>query len=201
MSKFLIIFIVICAQIIYCVNLFAQEENVIIKNYNLELAKESPPHKMLSKLEGKWDLNYKLWINPNADPEEGSGTADAEVILGGRFLQVNMVYSIYEKEFTSEHIFGYDTEVNKFSLFSIDEFSTNAIFEYGDFDIETESIVFTGTDSTSSNPSTDEKSYKYRIELYIPTEEDVNEFGFSTYFLNQEGKWVPLMETSFIKAD
>jgi hypothetical protein len=156
---------------------------------------------LLSKLECKWDLNYKLWINPNADPEEGSGTADAEVILGGRFLQVNMVYLIYEKEFTSEHIFGYDTEVNRFSLFSIDEFSTNAIFEYGDFDIETESIVFTGTDSTSSNPSTDEKSYKYRIELYIPTEEDVNEFGFSTYFLNQEGNWVPLMETSFIKSD
>jgi hypothetical protein len=199
--KFLTIFIVICSQFICCVNLFAQEENVIIKNYNLELAKESPPHKMLSKLEGKWDLNYKLWINPNADPEEGSGTADAEVILGGRFLQINMIYSIYEKEFTSEHIFGYDTDVNRFSLFSIDEFGTDAIFEYGDFNVDEESIIFTGIDSISVNPSTLEKNYQYKIELYIPTEEDVNEFGFSTYFLNSEGKWTPLMETRFIKAE
>ena len=42
-------------------SLLAQEENVIIENYNLDLAKVSPPHRMLSKLAGKWNLNYKLW--------------------------------------------------------------------------------------------------------------------------------------------
>jgi hypothetical protein len=200
-SKYLAVIIVFGLQFLCYVNVLAQEENVIIKNYNLELARKSPPHKMLSKLEGKWDLNYKLWINPNADPEEGSGTADAEVILGGRFLQINMVYSIYEKEFTSEHIFGYDTDVNRFSLYSIDEFGTDAIFEYGDFNVEEESIIFIGKDTVSTNPSTLERNYQYKIELYIPTEEEVNEFGFSTYFLNSEGNWVPLMETSFMKSE
>lgn len=200
-SKYLAVIIVFGLQFLCYVNVLAQEENVIIKNYNLELARKSPPHKMLSKLEGKWDLDYKLWINPNADPEEGSGTADAEVILGGRFLQINMVYSIYEKEFTSEHIFGYDTDVNRFSLYSIDEFGTDAIFEYGDFNVEEESIIFIGKDTVSTNPSTLERNYQYKIELYIPTEEEVNEFGFSTYFLNSEGNWVPLMETSFIKSE
>jgi len=199
--KFLTVIILIGFQFVCSLNLFAQEENVIIKNYNLELTKVSPPHKMLSKLEGKWDLNYKLWINPNSDPEEGSGTADAEVILGGRFLQVNMTYSIYEKEFTSEHIFGYDTNVKRFILFSIDEFGTDAIFEYGDFDVDVESIVFTGRDSISVNPSTLEKNYQYKIELNIPTEKEVSEFGFNTYFLDSEGKWKPLMETSFTKAE
>lgn len=200
-SKYLAVIIVFGLQFLCYVNVLAQEENVIIKNYNLELARKSPPHKMLSKLEGKWDLNYKLWINPNADPEEGSGTADAEVILVGRFLQINMVYSIYEKEFTSEHIFGYDTDVNRFSLYSIDEFGTDAIFEYGDFNVEEESIIFTGIDSISVNPSTLEKNYQYKIELYIPTEEEVDQFGFSTYFLNPKGKWAPLMETSFTKSE
>jgi len=182
-------------------NLFSQEENVIIKNYNLELAKESPAHKMLSKLAGKWNLDYKLWINPQDEPEEGSGTADAELILGGRFLQINMDYSIYEKEFTSEHIFGYDTNVKRFLVFSIDEFGTDAIFEYGDFNVDKEAVVFTGIDSISVNPSTGEKSYQYRLELYIPTEEEVNGFGFNTYFLDPEGKWKPLMETSFTKTE
>jgi hypothetical protein len=200
-SKFLTVIITIGFQFVCSLNLFAQEENVIIKNYNLELAKESPPHRMLSKLGGKWDLDYKLWINPNADPEEGSGTADAEVILGGRFLQVNMTYSIYEKEFTSEHIFGYDTNVKRFILFSIDEFGTDAIFQYGNFNVEVESIVFTGKDSISVNPSTRQKSYEYRIELYVPTEEEVSEFGFNTYFLNPDGKWIPLMQTSFTKVE
>lgn len=182
-------------------NLFAQEENVIIKNYNLELAKISPPHKMISKLNGKWNLHYRLWIDPDKDPEENDGTADANLILGGRFLQINMKYSIYEKEFTSEHIVGYDMDIDRFSLFSIDEFGTDAIFEYGDFDPDIESIVFTGVDSISANPSTDEKSFQYKIELYIPTEEDVDQFGFNTYFLDQEGKWKPLMETSFTKSE
>jgi len=182
------------------VNLLAQEENVIIKNYNLDLAKISPPHRMLSKLAGKWNFSYKLWINPNNEPEEGIGSADAELILGGRFLQISMDYSIYEKEFTSVHIFGYDTNVKRFSIFSIDEFGTDAIFEYGDYNLDDQSIVFTGIDSISANPSTGEKSFQYRLELYIPTEKEVNGFGFSTYFLDPEGKWKPLMETSFTKT-
>ena len=182
-------------------SLLAQEENVIIKNYNLDLAKISPPHKMLSKLAGKWNLNYKLWINPNNEPEEGSGSADVELILGGRFLQISMDYSIYEKEFTSEHIFGYDTNVKRFSIFSIDEFGTDAIFEYGDFNVDNEAVVFTGSDSISVNPSTGEKIYQYRLELYIPTETEGNEFGFNTYFLDPDGKWKPLMETSFTKTE
>ena len=73
--------------ILLSVRLYAQEENIIIKNYNLELAKESPPHKMLSKLNGSWSLDYKLWLNLNDEPEEGSGTAEANIILGGRFFQ------------------------------------------------------------------------------------------------------------------
>ena len=198
-SSFVIIYFVLL--IFLPGKMFGQEENVIIKNYNLDLAKISPPHKMLSKLAGEWILEYKLWINPNNEPEEGSGTADAELILGGRFLQINMDYSIYEKEFTSEHIFGYDTNVKRFILFSIDEFGTDAIFEYGEFDVDVESIVFTGRDSISINPSTLEKNYQYKIELNIPTEEEVNQFGFNTYFLDPEGKWKPLMETSFTKTE
>ena len=182
-------------------NLFAQEENVIIKNYNLELAKISPPHRMLSKLNGEWNLHYRLWIDPASDPEEGDGTASANIILGGRFLQIHMDYSIYEKAFTSEHIVGYDMDVRRFSLFSIDEFGTDAIFLYGDLNLGIESVVFPGVDSISANPSTGEKSYQYKIELYIPTEEDVDQFGFNTYFLNPDNKWKPLMETSFTRND
>ena len=200
-KKLSLIIISSALLILLPVSLLAQEENVIIKNYNLDLAKISPPHKMLSKLAGKWNLNYKLWINPNYEPEEGSGSADAELILGGRFLQISMDYSLYEKELTSEHIFGYDTNVKRFSIFSIDEFGTDAIFEYGDFNVDKEAVVFTGIDSISVNPSTGEKSYQYRLELYIPTEEEVNGFGFNTYFLDPEGKWKPLMETSFTKTE
>ena len=189
------------ALILISCNLFAQEENIIIKNYNLELAKVSPPHRMLTKLNGKWNLNYKLWLSPDGDPEEGSGNASADTILGGRFLQINMDYTIYEKAFTSEHIIGYDMNVKRFSLYSIDEVGTDAIFEYGDFDSDIESIVFTGVDSISANPATGEKSYQYRIELYVPTQEEVSEFGFNTYFLNPEGKWEPLMETSFTRSE
>ena len=112
-----------------------------------------------------------------------------------------MDYSIYEKEFTSEHIFGYDTNVKRFILFSIDEFGTDAIFEYGEINVDVESIVFTGRDSISINPSILEKNYQYKIELNIPTEEEVNQFGFNTYFLDPEGKWKPLMETSFTKTE
>ena len=195
--RYFTILIIVASQVF----LVAQEENVIIKNYNLELAKESPPHKMLSKLEGNWSFDYKLWINPNNEPEEGNGTATVEVILGGRFLQIDMDYKVFEKDFTSKHIFGYDTNLKRFSLFSIDEFGTDAIFEFGDFNADEESIVFTGVDSISANPSTGEKSYQYRLELYIPTEEEVNGFGFNTYFLDPEGKWKPLMETSFTKTE
>jgi len=198
---FFSIIILFALLVLFTGSLFAQEENVIIKNYNLELSKESPPHRMLSKLSGKWNLDYKLWLNPEDEPEEGSGTADAELVLGGRFVQINMDYFIYEKEFTSEHIVGYDMDVKRFSLFSIDEFGTDAIFEYGDFNVDQEAVVFTGTDSISANPSTGEKSYQYRIELYIPTQEEVDQFGFNTYFLNPEGKWKPLMETSFTRTE
>src|SRR5262245_64629121 len=46
-------------------------------------------HKLLAKMAGKWDVESKMWMNPNGPPMKTTGKSTSRVIYGGRFVMQN----------------------------------------------------------------------------------------------------------------
>lgn len=44
------------------------------------------PHTALAERSGKWTAKITLWMDPSAPPTEATGSADREMLLGGRVL-------------------------------------------------------------------------------------------------------------------
>src|SRR5437764_3292430 len=62
----------------------------------MELSKLNENHKLLSSLDGNWNYNIKLWMNPdpNAKPQESKGTATRKSIMGGRYVVMDVTGSM-----------------------------------------------------------------------------------------------------------
>src|SRR5512147_885868 len=53
----------------------------------MKAATPGEPHKKLEAMAGSWSVKSKMWAAPGAPPEEGDGTSENTMILGGRWLQ------------------------------------------------------------------------------------------------------------------
>src|SRR5262245_33777645 len=58
----------------------------------LEISKLNENHKLLTSLDGTWDYKIKFWMNPdpNAKPDESTGTATRKSIMGGRYVTMDV---------------------------------------------------------------------------------------------------------------
>src|SRR5262245_3832778 len=57
--------------------------------------KPGEPHKALMKSAGSWDTVTRIWMaGPSAPPTECKGTAENKPVLGGRFLQETIKWSM-----------------------------------------------------------------------------------------------------------
>ena len=74
----------------------------------MELAAPSKEHEFLQKLEGKWNATTTLWMQPGAPPTSGTGFAQNEMILGGRFLQSSYEGQLFDSPFHGLAFDGYD---------------------------------------------------------------------------------------------
>ena len=65
-------------------------------------------HAFLAKKSGSWKIAAKMWMQPGADPETSESTAEAKMILGGRFLYETMKGESMGMPFEGLGITGYD---------------------------------------------------------------------------------------------
>ena len=81
-------------------------------------------HAFFKSFAGKWDVTTKAWMQPGAEPSLSQSTARAELILGGRFLRIEITGTMFGQPFEGLQILGYDNMKKKYNTFWIDSTST-----------------------------------------------------------------------------
>src|SRR6476646_11495176 len=62
--------------------------------------KPGPGHQALNALVGDWKAEVKCWMDPSGSPEVSQGTAKANWVFNGRFLQEDFHGQMMGKPFT-----------------------------------------------------------------------------------------------------
>ena len=137
-----------------------------------ESGKPGKEHKLLSTLEGKFEVKSKLYLDPSKGPEESTGTMERKMIMGGRFLQERFEGKVFGQPFYGMGIIGYDPAKKKFTMVWVDSMSTNTVLNYGDYDAAKKTFTFTGDEI---DPMTGKKMKTRDVFKLVGTDEQHTE--------------------------
>ena len=119
----------------------------------MELAKTNENHKLLASLDGNWDYTIKMWMDPNAQPQESKGTAVRKSILDGRYVAMDVTGKMQmpgpdgkpkDMTFKGHGMEGYDNVKKKFIGTWMDNMGTGIVTSEGDYDAATKTFTYTG---------------------------------------------------------
>lgn len=114
--------------------------------YEMMVGMPDSGHEPLKQMLGAWDQKMVVTMMPEMPAIEGSGTAENNMILGGRFVEGNGVITAMGMTAKTKMITGYDTRRSKYFLFSIDELGTYAVTAEGDYDAAKRTWTFHGVE-------------------------------------------------------
>jgi hypothetical protein len=80
-----------------------------------EAGQPGPEHQKLQPFVGEWNVTAKMWTDPSQPPAECQGTAQAQWIMGGRFVQKSIKFDCHGKTFEGLSLLGYDRGQKKYS--------------------------------------------------------------------------------------
>ena len=93
-----------------------------------------PQQKALEQFVGHWTSHVSMQMDPTKPPEESNGTADGEMLLGGRFVQVIHKGTVMGQPFEGRMICGYDNVAKKYVASWIDNLGTAIVHYDGTYD-------------------------------------------------------------------
>lgn len=135
------------------------------------------PRNHLAATVGEWDLTIHMWTNPNSDPQESRGFANARWILGENFVETRLEGEVLGTDFEGLRIEGYDVAAEKFVSTWRDSRGTYTLIFQGKCDadcgIRTMTAPFidpiSKTELTIKSVTTILGTDSYRYETYIVT--------------------------------
>jgi hypothetical protein len=92
------------------------------------------PHEHLAEAAGTWKLTMKMWMDPAGEPEINEGTAEREMILGGRYLQEVVTGTVMGMPFEGHSLTGYDNTTGQYWGTWVDNLSTGLMTMKGERD-------------------------------------------------------------------
>ena len=106
-----------------------------------KLQEPGDAHGLLAKMIGDWDMNFKMWMAPGADPVEMQMATTFESEYGGRFIVGE--YEMTEGPFphTGETWFGHDNAKGKYQWIRVTDMDTSMRVYEGDYDEKTKTIT------------------------------------------------------------
>jgi Protein of unknown function (DUF1579) len=131
-------------------------------------------HKHLAQAAGKWATTQKMWMAPNQPPIESTGTMEAEMILGGRYLSSTYKSTMMGEPFEGRAFEAYDNTTQEIVSTWIDTAGTGILISRGKCDdpaCKTITVSGTMADPMGGPPVTmkqvttwiDKDSYKFEI--------------------------------------
>lgn len=102
-------------------------------------------HTFFATLEGNWKLRTKMWMAPGADAIESEATAEAQMILGGRYLQEKVKGMSMGGPFEGMSIMGYDNTTGVVTAVWWDTMGTMTSIVTGEYCAPGEPLELTGT--------------------------------------------------------
>jgi hypothetical protein len=81
-------------------------------------------HKHLANMAGAFEYTSKMWMAPGTPPMESKGTSEAEMIMGGRYLQDVVAGDVMGMAFEGIGWTGYDNTSDEYTFAWIDNMST-----------------------------------------------------------------------------
>lgn len=101
-------------------------------------------HKILHRLVGTWDVQSKMWFDPNKAPEAGTGTATFTSVLGGRFVRQDYAGTSLGNSFEGIGYLGFDSLNKEYVASWIDTMTTQLTRSTGVYDAGADTLTFQG---------------------------------------------------------
>jgi hypothetical protein len=156
-----------------------------------KLAIPGAPHKVLEGMAGKWITKTKAWMEPGKPPSDSTGTCEAKMLLGGRYLQQEYMGDMMGSTFTGINIIGFDNYTKKYVSTWIDSMSTGIYF-------------FEGTSSADGKTITQESRYDDPVQgpttwRSVSRIVDANSMEYEMFITGKVGKDEKMMEMTLTR--
>lgn len=139
------------------------EEQKAMYEKAMQIAGPGPEHELLAGMAGSWDVTGRIWPTPGAATTETTGTAEARMILGGRFLELRTTGGEGSLAADSLAILGFDRRHGHYTLVACDTWGTYYVTAEGHWDEEEEALVLSGTDFDPTMEHLQEYDFVYRF--------------------------------------
>jgi hypothetical protein len=97
----------------------------------MAVASPGPEHAKLAAQSGSWTVQSKMWMAPGAPPEEGTGSAQMRMILGGRYQVMDYHGGMMGQPFDGMGLTGYDNYLKKYVASWCDSMGTMIMNQEG----------------------------------------------------------------------
>ncbi len=144
-------------------------------------------HKWMQKLNGTWEADLSVWMDPAAPPEKSKGTITQTSILGGRYVSSKYSGTIFGQPTEGQILMAYDNAKKLFVSTWIDNQGTGIVSMTGTYDSTTKTLNLKGT---QTDPSTG-KDAEIREELTII---DNDSYSMAMFGKGTDGKETKIME-------
>ena len=105
---------------------------------------KSADHALLEEMSGTWNASVKFWAQARSEPAVSTAKSIYKSILNGKFLIEDYQGTYSEKSYQGMSIMGYDTILQKFNNYWVDNMGTGAIYSEGTYNSETKTISLNG---------------------------------------------------------
>jgi hypothetical protein len=123
-----------------------------------------PAHKALEAFVGNWKAEVKCWCETGGAPQVSQGTAKANWILNGHFLEAEFHGEMMGKPFTGRSLMGYDNIKQTFHTVWVSDMQTSTLTSEGKGENGNKVITLEGT---SNCPATGRKDLSIKTVFRV----------------------------------
>ena len=120
-----------------------QDQQKAVEMY-AKLGAANEHHAWLKPFVGKWKVTGMMWMFPGAEPAKFENESRAELVMGGRFLEMNTKGQMMGEAFEGFQVIGYDNLQQKYVVFWIDNTATAFYLTTGILDAAGQTLTETG---------------------------------------------------------
>jgi hypothetical protein len=137
------------------------------------------PHASMAEMVGDWEFTIRMWMAPGAPPQEATGTATFELVMGGRYLIQKATSSFMGQPFHGMGVSAYDNMKKKYQSMWIDNMGTGVLTSEGTCE---------GTVCTYWGETPDVMIGEYKRVKSVSRQISDDEMAFEMYDKGPDGK-------------